>query len=161
MGAKPKDAPKYSIEEEMNSSSSLGLSDIRARNLRKAEASKKQMEAKMQLQNVSAPPAMPVKVVQKEEESKPQSVEPAVKKKKYSIYVTQEAVKSEIKEEAGVEADPTLVVDPAEFAKQERLRKQKEKQARFQTEAGKRKVQELEPAHNQGRIADLFTFYTS
>jgi len=145
VGAKPKDAPKYSIEEEMNSSSSLGLSDIRSRNLRKAEASKKQLEAKKQLLNVSAPPAMPVK-----EESKPQIVEPAVKKKKYSIEVTQEAVKNDIKEEAGVEPDATLVVDPAEFAKQERLRKQKEKQARFQTEAGKRKVQELEPAHNQG-----------
>jgi len=155
VGAKPKDPPKYSQEEEMNTSSSLGLSDIRSRNLRKAEASKKQLEVKKQLQNMSAPPALPTKVAQKEEEFKPQSVEPAVKKKKYSIEVTQEAVKSEIKEEAGVEPNATEVFDPVEFARQERLRKQKEKQAKFQTEAGKRKVQELDPVLNTGAGADI------
>ena len=51
------------------------------------------------------------------------------------------------------ECEPTLTepLDPAEFAKQERLRKQKEKQAKFQSEVGKRKLEEVEKVHIQGR----------
>ena len=62
-------------------------------------------------------------------------------------------MKSEIKEECS--GEPTAAtgepLDPAEFAKQERLRKQKEKQAKFQSEVGKRKLEEVESVHIQGR----------
>ena len=130
MGSKPKDTPNYPLEEVMNSNS-LGLSDIRSRNLRKAEAAKKQSEAQKKLLPVA--PATVVSsapfVNDHAEESNNTSVEPAVKKKRYSIKVESEAggVNDE-KAEAPVDSEVTAGEDPAEFARQERLRKQREKQ---------------------------------
>ena len=135
MGSKPKDTPTYPMEEVMNSNS-LGLSDIRSRNLRKAEAAKKQLEAK-KLLHVAAPfteatsaipPTEPI------EKANTYSAEPAVKKKKYSIKVDSEAVQESGREDAKheetdeMETTAAEALDPAEFSRQERLRKQREKQ---------------------------------
>jgi len=156
IGAKPKDAPNYPPEEIINSCS-LGLADIRSRNIRKAEAAKKQL-AQMR-HHASAPGAIPASAAGNIEETKPLSVEPVVKKKKYSIEVTdtKETEKSDLKEEWT--SEPTAIagesLDPAEFAKQERLRKQKEKQARFQSEVSKRKLEEMAPACNQGKENEI------
>ena len=131
MGSKPKDTPNYPLEEVMNSNS-LGLSDIRSRNMRKAEAAKKQSEAQKKLL-----PAAPATVVSSAApvndhagESEITSVEPAVKKKRYSIKVDDEVGVSEDNTEATAEPEITAGedLDPAEFARQERLRKQREKQ---------------------------------
>ena len=113
-------------------SNSLGLSDIRSRNLRKAEAAKKQSEAQKKLLPVA--PATVVSsapsVNDHAEDSNNTSVEPAVKKKRYSIKVDNEGVESDDKAEAAAEPQITAGedLDPAEFARQERLRKQREKQ---------------------------------
>jgi len=156
IGSKPKDAPNYPPEEIINSYS-LGLADIRSRNIRKAEAAKKQL-AQTRL-HTSAPAAIPASTVGNIEEKKPLTVEPVVKKKKYSIDVTdtKEKEKSDPKEEctSGPNVTAGEPLDPAEFAKQERLRKQKEKQARFQSEVGKRKLEEMEPACNQGKENEI------
>merc|ERR1712042_195970 len=53
IGSKPKDTPNYSQDDVMNSTS-LGLSEIRSRNLRKAEAAKKQIAAQKALSNSSS-----------------------------------------------------------------------------------------------------------
>jgi len=151
IGSKPKDAPNYPSEEIMNSTS-LGLADIRSKNLRKAEAAKKQLEAQKRM-NASAPAALPATAVE-HIETKTQSIEPAIKKKKYSIDVTNDTV---VKNDTNVESVGTSAnigdesLDPAEFARQERLRKQREKQAKFQSEAGKRKLVEPEVVQNQGK----------
>merc|ERR1719309_896583 len=55
IGAKPKDTPNYPPDEIINSCS-LGLADIRSRNIRKAEAAKKQL-AQMR-HHASAPGAI-------------------------------------------------------------------------------------------------------
>jgi len=160
MGSKPKDTPNYPLEEVMNSNS-LGLSDIRSRNLRKAEAAKKQSEAQKKLLPVALPTPTVVSsaapVNEHAEESNITSVEPVVKKKRYSIKVDNEAGGSEDKLESSAEPENAAGedLDPAEFARQERLRKQREKQAKFQQEANKRKHQELEPVQNQGKENDL------
>eukprot|EP00092_Neocalanus_flemingeri_P032306 GFUD01035124.1.p1 GENE.GFUD01035124.1~~GFUD01035124.1.p1 ORF type:complete len:400 (+),score=131.35 GFUD01035124.1:43-1242(+) len=157
MGSKPKDPPNYPVEEVMNSGS-LGLSDIRSRNLRKAEAAKKQTDAQKRLlagatvstaattNGVSAKDAV--------EDLKVASEEPKVKKKQYSIKVDPEsAIEVEENESKdGLSAESAAVVgealDPAEYARQERLRKQREKQVKFQQDVNKRKHQELEPEQN-------------
>ena len=70
------------------------------------------------------------------EEASELSVEPAVKKKRYSIKVDAESVQEsggkDIKQEEIVESEATAreALDPAEFARQERLRKQREKQVK-------------------------------
>merc|ERR1712013_46839 len=157
IGSKPKDAPNYSPEESINSCS-LGLADIRSRNIRKAEATKKQL-AQARL-HTSAPGAIQAtNTAPTIEEKKPSVEEPVVKKKKYSIDVTnsKETVKIDLKEECS--GEPTAAtgepLDPAEFAKQERLRKQKEKQAKFQSEVGKRKFEEVEKVHIQGKENEI------
>ena len=131
MGSKPKDTPNYPLEEVMNSNS-LGLSDIRSRNLRKAEAAKKQSEAQKKLLPVAPTAAVSSSEPANNlaEESNITSVEPAFKKKRYSIKVDDEAGGHEEKAEATAEPEVTTGedLDPAEFARQERLRKQREKQ---------------------------------
>jgi hypothetical protein len=130
MGPKPKDTPNYPMEEVMNSNS-LGLSDIRSRNLRKVEIAKKQTEAQKKLLPVY--PATVVTSVSPANahvgESEITSVESAVKKKRYSIKVDNEAGGvNDDKAEATVDPED---LDPAEFARQERLRKQREKQVKI------------------------------
>merc|ERR1719427_869101 len=114
MGSKPKDPPNYPMDEVMNSGS-LGLSDIRSRNLRKAEAAKKQTEAQKRLlagaTATVASNGVPIE-------------EPKVKKKQYAIKVdTQPAAEtegSEIKvEHSAASTDAVEALDPAEFARQE------------------------------------------
>ena len=138
MGSKSKDTPSYPLEEVMNSNS-LGLSDIRSRNLRKAEAGKKQLEAKKFLQVAAAATSeasTAVPVIEHNEEASEPSVEPAVKKKRYSIKVeaepAQETGGKDIINEEIVESEAIAgeALDPAEFARQERLRKQREKQVK-------------------------------
>ena len=89
-------------------SNSLGLSDIRSRNLRKAEAAKKQSEAQKKLLPVgqgtvvsSAAPAN-----NHAEETDNTSAEPAVKKKRYSIKVDYEA-----EDRANASAEPEVTAD--------------------------------------------------
>jgi len=158
MGSKPKDPPKYPGEEVMNCSS-LGLSDIRSRNLRKAEAAKKQTDAQKRLLAVATAtvPSNGVPAIEVVEKNVP-SEEPIVKKKQYSIKVdTQPAIDIEANEnKEDMPASAELeTLDPAEFARQERLRKQREKQAKFQQEINKRKLQEIEPDQNQGKENDF------
>ena len=128
MGSKPKDTPNYPLEEVMNSNS-LGLSDIRSRNLRKAEAAKKTLEAQKKLLPVDSATVVSSAAPANDhaEESDITSVEPAFKKKRYSIKVDNEA-----EDKANASNEPEVTAgedfDPEEFARQERLRKQREKQ---------------------------------
>ena len=55
--------------------------------------------------------------------------------------------------ESGVATGETF--DPAKFSRQERLRKQREKQAKFQHEVNKRNLQKLQPVVNQGKGNDF------
>ena len=129
----------YQNEDIMNSTST-GLAELRTRNLRKAEANKKQLQVLSTRSNNMSNTAVndtgtsnnttAVKEESKEESSSSSSSsnesKPAAKKKEYTINVTDLDV--DTKEEDNV------TLDPAEFAKQERLRKQREKQAKFQQE---------------------------
>ena len=138
MGSKPKDTPTYPLDEVMNSNS-LGLSDIRSRNLRKAEAAKKQLVAKKFL-HVDTPAIEATNAIPPTEHiEQASSLDPAVtvKKKQYSIKVDSEAVHEsgmeDVKQEetAEMEANGAEALDPAEFSRQERLRKQREKQVKI------------------------------
>ena len=109
----------------------LGLS--RSRNLRKAEAAKKQSEAQKKLHAVATATVVPTS--DNNHEVNAPSEEPKVKKKRYSIKVDTEPAqevegnednKSDVSAESVAAAGEAL--DPAEFARQERLRKQREKQ---------------------------------
>ena len=108
----------------------LGLS--RSRNLRKAEAAKKQSEAQKKLHAVATATVVPTS--DNNHEVNAPSEEPKVKKKRYSIKVDTEPAqevegnedKSDVSAESAAAAGEAL--DPAEFARQERLRKQREKQ---------------------------------
>jgi len=160
MGSKPKDPPNYPMDEVMNSGS-LGLSDIRSRNLRKAEAAKKQTEAQKRLlagaTATVASNGVPVAATDAVDNAIVPNEEPKVKKKQYAIKVdTQPAAEtegSEIKvEHSAASTDAVEALDPAEFARQERLRKQREKQAKFQQEVNKRK---LEPEQNHEKENDF------
>ena len=71
-----------------------------------------------------------------------QSAAGVKKKKEYKVNVVPEPTEDKTtgnndKDKENVAAN--VVVDPAEFAKQERLRKQREKQAKFQEEINKKK----------------------
>ena len=150
---------------------------LRSRNLRKAEAAKKQTDAQKRLLAVATAtvPSNGVPAIEVVEKNVP-SEEPIVKKKQYSIKVdTQPAIDIEANEnKEDMPASAELeTLDPAEFARQERLRKQREKQviilylkqlifkcsiqkAKFQQEINKRKLQEIEPDQNQGKTFTAF-----
>ena len=74
-----------------------------------------------------------------------QSAAGVKKKKEYKVNVVPEPTEDKTtgnndKDKENVAVDTkNVVVDPAEFAKQERLRKQREKQAKFQEEISKKK----------------------
>merc|ERR1712083_700737 len=62
-----------------------------------------------------------------------------VKKKEYTVNVAEADIENTTVAVANDLDDKTLPLDPAEFARQERLRKQREKQAKFQQDIIKRK----------------------
>ena len=136
IGSKPKDTPNYSQDDVMNSTN-LGLSEIRSRNLRKAEAAKKQIAAQKALSNSSST-ASPLSAsscdtatehVVRSEETCPlfPNANATIKKKQYSIRLDSDnPTLGKVDNNASNNA--LDVLDPAEHAKQERLRKQKEKQ---------------------------------
>ena len=123
---------------------------FRTRHLRKAEAAQLKKEA---LQTATKKKEEPVsskaEAVAKEESSSEDSsgnvtsaeskadVSTVVKKKQYTLNILSEV-------DTNVEQNPSNVapVNPQEFAKQERLRKQREKQAKFQQEIEKKKLTE-------------------
>ena len=123
---------------------------FRTRHLRKAEAAQLKKEA---LQTATKKKEEPVsskaEAVAKEESSSEDSsgnvtsteskadVSTVVKKKQYTLNILSEV-------DTNVEQNPSNVVpvNPQEFAKQERLRKQREKQAKFQQEFEKKKLTE-------------------
>ena len=111
----------------------------RSRNLRKAEAAKKQTEAQKRLlagaTATVASNGVPVAATDAVDNAIVPNEEPKVKKKQYAIKVdTQpatEAEGSDIKvEHSAASTDALEALDPAEFARQERLRKQREKQVK-------------------------------
>jgi len=151
VGAMDKTPVSYPKEEILNQPTT-GLAELRTRHLRKAEAAQLKKEAlqtapKKKEETVVSKDADVVSTVETISDrqsisgnsnssgasSVPSAEVAAVKKKQYSVNILSEL-------DTNVEQKPNIVpVDPVEFAKQERLRKQREMQAKFQLEIEKKK----------------------
>ena len=123
---------------------------FRTRHLRKAEAAQLKKEAlQTAMKKKEEPVSSKAEAVAKEESSSEDSsgnvtsteskanFSTVVKKKQYTLNILSEV-------DTNVEQNPSNVVpvNTQEFAKQERLRKQREKQAKFQQEIEKKKQTE-------------------
>jgi len=159
VGSLKKDTRTYNTAEVMNSHESLGLKEVRARSLRKKEASKKQSETLKTLATatIAAPavkcvdeskvsdpgsglatPGAPIVNVQS-----PISTGAVAKKKIYSV-----------KMEDNIESNEAESSDPAEALRQERKRKAEELQQKFKMQ-GKRKSEEEIKEDMLGDLGDL------
>jgi len=151
VGAMDKTPVSYPKEEILNQPTT-GLAELRTRHLRKAEAAQLKKEAlqtapKKKEETVVSKDADVVSTVETISDrqsisgnsnssgtsSVPSAEVVAAKKKQYTVNILSEL-------DTNVEQKPNIVpVDPVEFAKQERLRKQREMQAKFQLEIEKKK----------------------
>ena len=121
---------------------------FRTRHLRKAEAAQLKKEA-LQTATKNKEELVSSKAEAKEEFSSEDSsgnvtsteskadVSTVVKKKQYTLNIL-----SEVDTNVEQNSSNVVPVNPQEFAKQERLRKQREKQAKFQQEIEKKKLTE-------------------
>jgi len=153
VGAMDRTPMNYPKEEILNQPST-GLAELRTRHLRKAEAAQLKKEAlqtatkkKEETVDSKAEAITKEESISEDSSEKVTSTGPttdsktdvsaSVKKKQYKVNVLSEI-------DTNVEQSPPNVVpvDPQEFAKQERLRKQREKQAKFQLEIEKKKQTE-------------------
>jgi len=139
VGALDKTTPIYHADEMLNQTST-GLAELRTRHLRKNEAAKLKRESMLngpvtnKIENGKVNPNAQIET--SNESSSSASSNGSMlnndipKKKEYTVNVVEavEDNKSEIEEKGGTDRDS------AEFARQERLRKQREKQAKFQQE---------------------------
>jgi len=154
VGSMDKTPTSYPKEEILNQPST-GLAELRTRHLRKAEAAQLKKESLLTAQRKKEESLGPkADAVTKEEQSGEDqsssgnstsagtSVESAadvsgVKKKQYTVNILTEVDTNVAQKQHN--SVPAVPVDPQEFAKQERLRKQREKQAKFQLEIEKKK----------------------
>lgn len=153
VGSMTKTAPNYQNDDILNHTTT-GLAELRTRHLRKNEAAQLKKDAINAIvkKKEDMPRETESKVDNNEENVKSESststnngsaaadsnkVEGAtiVKKKEYTVNVLAEVDNIDTK---------NITIDPTEFARQERLRKQREKQAKFQQDIVKRKYIESE-----------------
>jgi DNA repair and recombination protein RAD52 len=141
VGSQPKVPPTFSPADILTSGEGLGLREVRARNLRKREAGRRQAETQRALARGSARAEV--------ESVKPEPAAPAVqapvtpgpaaeKKKQYSVTLGD----SRTEAPEALESPEIPSSDPAEAQRQERLRKQREKQLQFQLLQNKRKLED-------------------
>jgi len=148
VGSLNKTSPNYQNEDILNHTST-GLAELRTRNLRKNEAAKLKRES---IQNIAKKETETKDVGKNDTSTETNSTSSSgcssdsttsekvvVKKKEYTVNVAEVDIENTTVAVANDLDDKTLPLDPAEFARQERLRKQREKQAKFQQDIIKRK----------------------
>jgi len=168
VGAMDKTTPIYHADEMLNQTST-GLAELRTRHLRKNEAAKLKRESmlsgkvtnKLDVTNKANLEAHLETGVESSSPT-PSSIGQTIsndavngqtvpKKKEYTVNV--ESVEAgDNKEEVEEKGKPEKETDPAEFARQERLRKQREKQAKFQQEIKQKKEVEKRKSFKEDNL---------
>jgi len=145
-----KDPCNYSPAEILQVEAALGLQEVRSRNLRKKEAYKKKTDVQKTLQSSDKMNVENTEIKSESINEKKTSRDnsPVLKKKRYNLNI-----EDDIKMETGTESNENstpgpeqLSSDPAEFQKQERLRKIREKQQQFQQQQIQKNIKSEETA---------------
>jgi len=176
IGTKPKETPKYSMDEVMMSDKGLGLAEIRAGELRKKREERKAMMEKMPFnQNVTGKnddTSGKVKIREDEvDASKPKQP----KKIRYEVAIgasseanddkslavakTEEANKENVPDDTEAENGKG---DADEEKRQERLRKQRQKQLQFKEQLKRKRPEDDEPKEetDSNPLRDVSEFLT-
>jgi len=158
VGSKPKVTEDYSAGDSLQScttGANTGLAEVRVRQLRQAEAARKKKEAQQQIRTDLGGPGQAGGAPSRlGEASSVAGAEKGVansvaqpKKKEYRVKLDLEEQQGEAGQqgEPGQQGGGAAAVTSDELARQERLRKQREKQAEFQNQ--KRKHDQVDDSH--------------